>query len=167
MIKKIAWLFGALIVAFSVGFVLSQRDQDPPTTRDNISENNTVEVSGGITLDLSGKQLTMLNEEILRQTNITTLNISNNQLTSLDGIERLSNLQVLNVENNRLERFSPQIAQLSNLRQIFANNNRLQTIPPEATELINLTFLDISGNSISDADTQTVRAKLPNTEIKN
>ena len=60
----------------------------------------------------------------------TTLNLSNNQLTTLpEAIAQLSNLSLLDLSNNQLTRLPEAIAQLSNLRLLDLRNNQLTTLP--------------------------------------
>lgn len=51
-------------------------------------------------LDLSEQQLTTIPEIVFKLTNLQELNLSQNNLSNLNGFENLSNLQVLNIGMN-------------------------------------------------------------------
>jgi Leucine-rich repeat (LRR) protein len=129
----------AILLAFGVGYSISQQDSAKPNNQ-ALSPSST---DSGKTVDLSGQQLTTLPDSVLSQTDITVLNISNNQLTSLDGIGKLTKLEKLNVENNRLE-----------------------TVPADIEQLKNLKEADFSNNRLTSSDIQQLKSKLSNTDIK-
>lgn len=55
-------------------------------------------------VDASGNRLASISPLVFEAwVNVTNLNVSGNQLTSLPSIEKLVNLQYLNVANNKLE----------------------------------------------------------------
>ena len=81
---------------------------------------------------------------------ITILHCSNNQLTSLEGIENLVNLQKLNCSHNRLTSLEG-IENLVNLRQLYCYNNQLTSL--EGIEnLVNLQTLDCSYNQLTSLE---------------
>ena len=54
-------------------------------------------------LDLSGKSISYVPNEIFELDQLEILNLSNNQLTGLDPkIESLSNLKILDISNNSI-----------------------------------------------------------------
>ena len=162
MTKKIIIIVLTIFIVFGVGFFVSKQ-----YSKDN-TVNTSKPASSGVTLDLSGQQLTRLPSSFLNQTNITVLNLSNNQLTSLPpSITSLVNLEVINVENNRLESLPSEINQLKNLHEIHANNNRMTSLPSTLGTMTWLTSIDISGNNIPQSDIAQLNAKLTQTQIKN
>jgi small GTP-binding protein len=82
--------------------------------------------------------------------NLTQLNISGNQLTSLPPeIKELKNLTELGISGNELTSLPPEIKELKNLTKFFLFGNQLTSLPPEIKELKNLTQLNISGNQLT------------------
>ncbi|MEH2179068.1 COR domain-containing protein [Nostoc sp.] len=101
-------------------------------------------------LDLSGKGLTTLPLEIVKLTNLQTLNLYNNQLSSLPAeIGQLTNLQTLNLVGNQLSSLPPEFGQLTNLQTLYLNSNQLSSLPPEFGQLTNLQFLYLGSNQLS------------------
>lgn len=139
----------------------SSNESPPPdqSTSTPVSSNNK-------SVDLSGKQLTALPESLLSQTSVTSLNLSNNQLTNLNGIEKLVNLETLNVENNRLESLPAGIGQLKKLKNADFSNNRLTSLPAELGSLTQLSTLNLGDYKGAASDIELLQTKLPNTEIK-
>jgi len=153
-----------LVFAAFVGYILANNKSEQ-TTNTNQQTNQSVP-SRGASLDMSGKQLTTLPESVTSRTEITSLNLSNNQLTSLDGIEKLTNLETLNVENNRLESLPMSISQLIKLKNADFSNNRLTSLPTELGSLTQLQVLNLNSYKGEMSDLDALQTKLPNTEIK-
>src|SRR3972149_6770781 len=81
-------------------------------------------------------------EIILRAINLTDLNESGNQLTSLpDSIGQLTNLRLVYVDNNQLTSLPDSIGQLTNLQKLFVDNNQLTSLPDSIGQLTNLQVL--------------------------
>lgn len=168
MPRKIIGVIVVLLVAFGIGYFISQSggnpNDQPSRNTPQPTENPSLD---GTTLDLSGQQLTEFPYEVLSQTDITVLNLSNNQLTGLPAdITRLVNLREINIENNRLTSFPDEINQLTSLRKVLANNNRLETVSSGLTTMTWLETLDLSGNSIPNDEITRLETQLPDTQIK-
>ena len=54
---------------------------------------------------------------------LTELNLSNNKLTMVHGVDHLKCLAELTLDNNLIEEFQPEITSLSKLRKLSAKNN--------------------------------------------
>jgi internalin A len=80
-------------------------------------------------------------------TNITTLGLDSNDLTSLPNLSALVNLQVLSFHHNRVA-VLPSVANLTQLKILFAHSNQLTALP-SLTTLVNLDKLFISDNPIA------------------
>mmetsp|Transcript_5585 Transcript_5585/g.8560 ORF Transcript_5585/g.8560 Transcript_5585/m.8560 type:complete len:546 (-) Transcript_5585:70-1707(-) len=88
----------------------------------------------------------------LYYTNITTLDVSYNELSTLPGISSLSNLEVLCIKRNWFNQLPLEIGKLRNLRKIDASRNFLKPnmdslrLKDLQQNLTNLQILDVSLN---------------------
>jgi hypothetical protein len=105
---------------------------------------------GATTLNLSGMGLTEVPEAITSLTQLTWLNLSDNQrINSIDAIASLLQLTKLNLKNNQLTSIPEEIASLTQLTKLNLHNNQLTDIPEAITSLTQLTVLDLSGNQLT------------------
>ena len=81
-------------------------------------------------------------------TNLTTLNLSNNQISDVSPLASLTNLTELSLEENPISDVSP-LASLTNLTTLNLGNNQISDVSPLAS-LTNLTTLYLWNNEISD-----------------
>jgi hypothetical protein len=79
--------------------------------------------------------------------NIEYLDCSNNQLTSLEGIENLVNLRLLYCSNNQLT-ILENIENLVNLERLYCRNNQLNSLDG-IENLVNLEILSCSNNQLN------------------
>ena len=80
-------------------------------------------------LDLSEQQLTKIPEIVSKLNNLQELNLSQNKLTNLTGVENLSNLQVLNIGMNNFKTFPLEITKFKNLKSLSIWWNDIKTFP--------------------------------------
>ncbi|MFN6569474.1 COR domain-containing protein [Dendronalium sp. ChiSLP03b] len=103
------------------------------------------------TLDLSGKSLTTLPEEISQLFNLKELDLSYNRLARLPAvIGQLYNLSLFYLSYNQLTSLPAEIGQLSNLRELYLYFNQLTNLPKEIGQLSNLSGLYLSSNQLTN-----------------
>jgi energy-coupling factor transporter ATP-binding protein EcfA2 len=105
---------------------------------------------GSVELDLSRRGISELPSEIGLLTNLTSLNLYNNQLTSLpESIGQLTNLKELYLNGNQLASLPESIGQLTSLTSLRLMNNKFMSVPEWISHLTNLKSLDLDGNQIT------------------
>ena len=92
-------------------------------------------------------------EENLRITpnamkNLSTLNATNLEITSISGLEHATNLRSLSIGNNQISDISP-LTDLTSLTGLYIGSNQISDISPLAN-LVNLKRLGMLRNQISD-----------------
>ncbi|MEM8641012.1 MAG: COR domain-containing protein, partial [Cyanobacteria bacterium P01_G01_bin.54] len=88
--------------------------------------------------------------EIEKLSHLTSLNLSNNKLSSLPPeIGKLSNLTSLDLSNNKIRSFPPEIGKLSNLTSLDLSNNKIRSLPPEIGKLSCLNLLKLGSNNLN------------------
>nr|CAD2146779.1 unnamed protein product [Meloidogyne enterolobii] len=99
-------------------------------------------------LGLRQNLLTSLNTNISLLINLTELELYDNQLTEIQGIENLINLEILDLSYNRIGKIKG-LSTLSKLRKLFLINNKIEQI--EGLEgLILLELLELGDNKIKE-----------------
>jgi hypothetical protein len=100
-------------------------------------------------LDLSRLDLTDADIEPLRyMTNLTRLELANNQISNVSPLKGLTNLTYLGLGNNQISDISP-LKGLTNLMGLSLSGNQISDISP-LKGLTNLTGLVLGNNQISD-----------------
>ncbi|TAF32118.1 MAG: leucine-rich repeat domain-containing protein [Cytophagales bacterium] len=119
-----------------------------------------------VTLDLSSNKIVNPGQALGLMTRLSDLNLNDNAVNALpDNINQLKNLRSLQLRNNFLTDLPATFAQLSNLRELDLSTNELSKLPQALFALKNLKKLDLFGNQLSDADKQSLKQALPNTQI--
>lgn len=164
-IKRFSALTIGVLVVIGMGLYLFLHSNSKSTVPQgsNQTSNNASTV-----LDYSGRGLTSFPQELLNRSDVTSLDISNNQLSgALPGeIRQMVSLEHLNVSNNRMTGIPAEIGQLKKLKVLNYNNNRITGLPLELGNLTQLQLLDLSGNNISQQDLAKIQQKLTSTQIK-
>ena len=164
--KVIALLIGVAIIAGSGSYLLFKDDN---TTTSDAQNSGSVTAPASKTADYSGKGLAKFPKEVLGQTNLVILDISDNNLTGAlpAEIRHLTKLEELNASNNKMTGIPAEIGQLSKLKTLNYANNQITGLPLELGNLTQLDVLDLRGNpNVSQYDLSLIRPKLPNTDIK-
>ena len=136
----------------------NQSNSEPAGTDATPEVKSTTENS----LNLSGRELTKVPEDLFNQTNLVELDLSNNKLTGAipAEIRKLKNLKVLNLSNNEMTGLPAEIGQLQYLEVLDVSYNKLTGLPYELANLKNLITLNISGNNYSEADLKKIQEGL-------
>lgn len=96
---------------------------------------NIAKREGAIELDLSGIELWDLPYTILQLTQLQSLNLANNRLTTLlNSLYRLTQLQSLDLHNNRLTSLPHSLGRLTQLQTLDLRDNALSDPPPDVIE---------------------------------
>ena len=107
------------------------------------------ELTSLTTLFLSNNELTSLPESFGKLSSLQRLVLSENNLDSLPkSFTNLSSLKELLINENRLTALPDDIGKLTLLEELNAEHNRLSSIPESIGRLTNLTTLDISHNQL-------------------
>jgi Leucine-rich repeat (LRR) protein len=101
-----------------------------------------------ITLELPSNKLPSLPDGIDKLTNLTLLDVSDNEIETFPDIKHLVNLTLLNVSNNQLASLPNSVWQLPNLDTLTINHNLLNTIPE--VNLPKLRILEINHNYLTE-----------------
>jgi internalin A len=89
--------------------------------------------------------------EVSKLTNLTQLDLRNNQITQIpEAIAKLTNLKQLVLNSNQITQIPEAIAKLTNLIQLDLNSNQITEIPEAIAKLTNLTLLDLRYNQIKE-----------------
>lgn len=141
------------------------KSQTVPSTAGS-TQTDAVEESGAV-VDLSGQGLREVPDDILRRGDVTSLDLSDNEL---DGalpaeIRHMRSLEVLDASGNLMTGVPAEIGQLSELRILDLSDNQLTGLPYELGNLQNLELLDLSGNAYSETDLSIIEEALPDTTV--
>jgi hypothetical protein len=129
---------------------------------EEIVKNQPPKIEGTV-VNLSGRNLRAVAQDIFAIQGVTTLDLSNNVLTgSLPAeVRLLSNLRVLDLSDNQFTGVPAEIGQLAELRVLDLSNNPITGLPYEIGNLSKLEKLDLSGTKYSRQDLQVIKEKLP------
>ena len=163
--KVIVLLIGVAIIAAGGSYLLFSDNDKSSDTQSGRSTSTPASAQA----DYSGKGLTKFPKEVLDQTNLVILDISDNNLTGAlpAEIRHLTKLEELNVSNNKMTGIPAEVGQLSKLKTLNYANNQITGLPQELGNLTQLEVLDLRDNpKISQYDLSLISPKLPNTDIK-
>ena len=175
MNKTIIVMLIAVVFILS-GYIAFQSKNDTANLvlNDESSSNNnnpgiTIDKSKKTSLDLSNKGLNKLPEYVLEMTELTELDISENNLEGAlpSQIAKLKNLEKLDVSGNDMTGIPAEIGQLEKLEELSYADNNITGLPLEIGNLDNLKELDLRGNDYSEYDLGLIKKELPNLLVLN
>jgi internalin A len=112
-------------------------------------------------LDLSWEGIPELPAEIGQLTNLQTLKLCHNKLTSLpESIGQLTNLRELNFFGNHLVSLPESIGQLTNLRELYLLSNHITSLPESIGQLTNLQVLRLDRNQLTSLPRSLARLEI-------
>ncbi|XP_014747149.1 PREDICTED: leucine-rich repeat-containing protein 40 [Sturnus vulgaris] len=101
-------------------------------------------------LILASNKLQELSEDVKLLPALSTLDVHDNQLTSLpSALGQLENLQKLDVSHNQLRSLPEELLQLPRLRSLLVQHNQLSQLPEGLGQLLSLEELDVSNNQLT------------------
>ncbi|KAK7208073.1 hypothetical protein BZA70DRAFT_272835 [Myxozyma melibiosi] len=110
-----------------------------------VNINGISQLDGLLRLSAKGNNVGSVNFEKSNLSRLTDLDMSFNQLTRVEGIERLKSLMTLNLEDNMLSRLEPE-GYLPNLRTLKVSRNKLSKF--DAIPFPNLRVLILDENRL-------------------
>lgn len=111
-------------------------------------------------LDLSGMGLKSSRlSELSKLTELRTLYLSDNAITSLDFLNGLTKLRTLDLSGNKIKDASP-VSSLLELRTLYLDDNKIEDFTP-LLSLVNLNTLSITGMEIGETQLERLKAALP------
>ena len=130
-----------------------------PTTRGG------AKASTAHTLVFAHTGLTKVPSDVFTQTDLLTLDLSNNNLTGAlpAEVRYLAQLRTLNLSYNQFTGVPAEVGQLKNLEYLDLSHNQLTGLPYELGNLSNLKELILTGNNYAKADLEIIKKSLPAT----
>jgi internalin A len=169
-----------------LGFNMGKNNNNTANTNSSSASSANAKV-----LDLSNTGLTSVGSNIYNQTSVTDLILSNNSIQTLpsqmgkmtnvvifridhnrlDGsligeIRQMSKLTTLDVSYNNMTGMPAEIGQLSKLETLNYSYNNIDNLPNELANLRNnLKEFNLTGNPLTQAKIDALKASLPSTNI--
>lgn len=122
-------------------------------------------------INLSGKNLTEIPNEVFKHRNLRKLKLSGNQIKQVSNdILKLKRLRVLDLSDNKLTQLHAGIFKLPCLETLVISNNAIKTLPKQIANSNKLKILIASNNNITDANLDLlpngiIRLNLANNKI--
>jgi len=113
-------------------------------------------------LDLSNRNLTKI-DGLERLHNLESLKLSYNRLTNVDGLNKLKNLRGLDLSHNKIT-WIDGLSELSELEWLYMYNNRMNRIEG-LDKFRKLKWLFLDGNPLSDDEYIKARERYPHIKI--
>ncbi len=102
-------------------------------------------------LDLSGKKLKTLPEDLFKLKNLNALDLSGNKLKELpDRLGEFVHMQEFRASKNKLVKFPTAICKMTHLKRLDLSRNALEGLPPCIGKLKELSSMDLWDNDLVD-----------------
>nr|XP_029712067.1 protein artichoke-like [Aedes albopictus] len=116
-------------------------------------------------LDLSCNQLEKLNlDELSSMSNLTILNMANNQIYIVEGSHQFASLQYLDLSNNLLTMVDEPFASFPNIKQLYLQNNKIvmwiHSVPKSLQQI------NIENNDWDCGNVNTLKQKIANKMVR-
>jgi hypothetical protein len=145
--------FGRKIPAHFINIVISPEKLTAYPSNINI-------FTGIIRLTLAGHRLTEISAQLFGLSQLKTLDLSNNQITTIppDFCTSLRALDELDLSNNQIAEVPEALGLMAALTFLQLNNNRLTTIPNSVIDLAKRheSVISLQGNPLSDEQVQAL-----------
>ena len=115
-------------------------------------------------LDLHNQQITSL-EPLIGLPQLEQLYLNDNQIADISPLAQLTKLTTLHLDNNQIQDLSP-LTNLDALAVLFANGNRITSLTP-LTKLSGLTQLIVNDNQIKEVEPLQAHLQLTNLSLGN
>ena len=99
-------------------------------------------------------------------TQLSYLNLTNNKISDVSPIAKLTHLKTLYLSDNKVMKLIP-LSQLTQLEYINLSNNTISDIPPSLAGMMQLKSLNLSYNNISDVTSLTQMKNLETLFLNN
>ncbi|XP_064639362.1 malignant fibrous histiocytoma-amplified sequence 1 homolog [Lineus longissimus] len=123
-------------------------------TRNSLGDNSFPDIIKNlkslVDLKLDYNGLTNFPQNLQKLKTLQRLGLSQNQLKTVEGLEKLKRLTILVLDNNKLTSLFAEISTMRRLEVCYCSNNLLSEVQPAAVKLLrHLRTVDISNNSIT------------------
>ncbi len=95
----------------------------------------------------------------------TSLYLQGNNLPSLPNGLAERTIHFAYLTGNNFDEIPSEVLKMDSLENLYLSNNNISFIDPEISQLTNLRYLSLNGNPINHADTNSIKALLPNCKI--
>ena len=157
--RKFLALFCCMMVSLMIPLeVLSQDDGNETVTVYKRPDYKVFKsLSGALTqpdsvfiLELKGKKLNSIPEEVFRFPNLLVLDLSKNKIKDIPAsIGQLSQLEELSLASNKIEKLPVEIGELNNLKVLSLNRNLISELPASIGNMSSLQVLELWDNELS------------------
>jgi len=115
-------------------------------------------------LDLSGKNLTTVPQDVLKLKNLNQIILNDNNFTQIpQELATLPNLYEVDITNNNLSAVPEYITSFTPLQRLDLSNNNITTLP-DMQSLKNLNYLILRGNNIGENEKMRIKDMFVNRE---
>lgn len=112
-------------------------------------------------VDLSGKDLGEVPQDLTKLIKLNELRLNKNKLTQIPtSLTTISTLMSLDLSDNQISQLPLEIKNLTNLQLLDLSNNQLTSLPDNLQSVTSLHTLKLSGNNFSDSEKEKIKVLL-------